>query len=82
MKTLAFKSAEEFRAWLADNHHEIEGIWLRIYKKDSGKKTVAYAEALDHALCFGWIDGRRRRSTNTPGFRGSRRVAPEADGRR
>lgn len=39
------------------NHESQIGIWLRIYKKDSGVKTVTYAEALDEALCFGWIDG-------------------------
>ena len=60
INAIAFKSADEFRAWLTNNHHDIGGIWLRIYKKDSGKKTVAYAEALDHALCFGWIDGQKK----------------------
>ena len=54
---LAFSSASEFRKWLAANHKNSEGIWLRIYKKDSGVATVTYAEALDEALCHGWIDG-------------------------
>ncbi|MGB7566843.1 MAG: hypothetical protein WBM07_03215 [Chitinivibrionales bacterium] len=35
------------------------GIWLRIFKKDSGEKTITYDEALDEALCFGWIDGQK-----------------------
>jgi uncharacterized protein YdeI (YjbR/CyaY-like superfamily) len=60
MKTIAFKSAADFRAWLSENHDKIDGIWLRIFKKDSGKATVTYAEALDQALCFGWIDGQRK----------------------
>ena len=60
LKTLAFKSGAGFRAWLLQNHDRCEGIWLRIYRKDSGKPTVAYAEALDQALCFGWIDGLRK----------------------
>lgn len=60
MKTLAFKSAEAFRIWLGENHATCDGIWLRIFKKDSGKKTVTYAEALDHALCYGWIDGLKK----------------------
>jgi len=60
MKTLTFKSSADFRDWLAENHHEPEGIWLRIFKKDSGQKTVTYAEALDQALCFGWIDGQKK----------------------
>lgn len=60
LKTIAFKSAAEFRAWLEMNHSTCEGIWLRMFKKDSGKATVTYAEALDQALCFGWIDGQRK----------------------
>lgn len=43
--------------WLAVNHGKCDGIWLRLFKKDSGRATVTYAEALDQALCFGWIDG-------------------------
>ncbi|HKX83602.1 MAG TPA: YdeI/OmpD-associated family protein, partial [Pyrinomonadaceae bacterium] len=42
------------------NHSSSDGIWLRIYKKDSGKKTVTHDDALDEALCFGWIDGQRK----------------------
>jgi uncharacterized protein YdeI (YjbR/CyaY-like superfamily) len=55
----SFKSASEFRVWLSKNHASSPGIWLRIYKKDSGKSTVTYSEALDHSLCYGWIDGQR-----------------------
>lgn len=53
----AFSSAAEWREWLAKNYAKSNGVWLRIYKKGSGKKTVSYAEALDEALCYGWIDG-------------------------
>ena len=60
MKTLAFKSVADFRAWLACNHGVCDGLWLRIFKKESGKQTVTYAEALDQALCFGWIDGLKK----------------------
>jgi len=60
MNTIAFKSAADFRSWLSENHDKIDGIWLRIFKKDSGKATVTYAEALDQALCFGWIDGQKK----------------------
>jgi len=59
MKTLAFKSPRAFRSWLGKNHGRSEGILLRIYKKDSGTATVTYAQALDQALCFGWIDGQK-----------------------
>jgi uncharacterized protein YdeI (YjbR/CyaY-like superfamily) len=54
---LSFRSPSELRKWLAANHRQSDGIWLRIFKRDSGEPTVTYAEALDEALCFGWIDG-------------------------
>lgn len=57
---IAFKSPKAFEAWLARNHAKVGGMWLRIYKKASGEKTVTYAEALDVALCYGWIDGLKR----------------------
>ncbi|HEV2692976.1 MAG TPA: YdeI/OmpD-associated family protein [Verrucomicrobiae bacterium] len=59
-QTSAFKSQADFRAWLMDNHDKCEGIWLRLFKKASGEATVTYAEALDEALCFGWIDGQKK----------------------
>lgn len=57
--TKVFKTAQGWRQWLAKNHAKSEGIWLRIFKKDSSKDTVSYIEALDEALCFGWIDGQK-----------------------
>lgn len=60
MKTMSFKSSRDFRTWLAENHSQSEGVLLRIYKKNSGAATVTYAEALDQALCFGWIDGQKK----------------------
>jgi uncharacterized protein YdeI (YjbR/CyaY-like superfamily) len=60
METLSFKTQKDFRKWLAKNHDEIDGIWLKIYKKDSRIQTVTYAEALDEALCYGWIDGLKK----------------------
>jgi uncharacterized protein YdeI (YjbR/CyaY-like superfamily) len=59
-KVVSFASSRDFRAWLAKNHGQSDCIWLRIYKKDSGGATVTYAEALDQALCFGWIDGQKK----------------------
>ncbi len=47
--------------WLAANHANATGAWLRIAKKDSGLTSVSYAEALEEALCYGWIDGQKRR---------------------
>ncbi len=57
--TKSFPTAEAWRGWLQKNHATSSGIWLRIFKKDSGIQTVTYAEALDEALCFGWIDGQK-----------------------
>jgi uncharacterized protein YdeI (YjbR/CyaY-like superfamily) len=58
---LAFASVPEFHEWLERHHADHPGIWLRIFKKGSGHPTVTYAEALDEALCFGWIDGQKQR---------------------
>jgi uncharacterized protein YdeI (YjbR/CyaY-like superfamily) len=56
----SFRSEAAFEAWLAANHARETELWLRIYKKDSGKLTVTHAQALDVALCWGWIDGIRK----------------------
>ena len=61
MPTKSFPSAVLWRRWLDANYATSGGIWLRIYKKDSGKKAVTYAEALDEALCYGWIDGQKNK---------------------
>jgi uncharacterized protein YdeI (YjbR/CyaY-like superfamily) len=57
---ISFTSLEEWESWLDKNHANSSGIWLRIYKKDAGVKTIFYPEALDGALCYGWIDGQKR----------------------
>jgi uncharacterized protein YdeI (YjbR/CyaY-like superfamily) len=59
-RSVSFTSSRNFRTWLVKNRGQSGGIWLRIYKKDSDTATVTYAEALDQALCFGWIDGQKR----------------------
>lgn len=56
----SFATPAAWRAWLAKNHGRPEGVWLRFFKKGSGKKSLTYAEALDEALCFGWIDGQSK----------------------
>lgn len=61
MKVKHFKSASDFRAWLESNHASKAELWVGFYKKDSGKGGLTYTEALDEALCFGWIDGVRKR---------------------
>lgn len=55
----SFRSSEELRAWLAKAHTRASVVFVRIYKKGSGVPSITYAEALDQALCFGWIDGQR-----------------------
>ena len=55
-----FADQQKWRRWLEKNHARSAGVFLRIFKKDSGKKTVTHSEALDEALCFGWIDGVRK----------------------
>jgi uncharacterized protein YdeI (YjbR/CyaY-like superfamily) len=57
---LLFRSAREWEKWLARNHARSTGVWLRMFKKDSGRRSVRYAEALDAALCVGWIDSQVR----------------------
>lgn len=57
----SFASTGLWRSWLDVHHATSSGIWLRIYTKGSGKKTITYAEALDEALCYGWIDGQKRK---------------------
>ncbi|MCI0538002.1 MAG: YdeI/OmpD-associated family protein [Verrucomicrobiales bacterium] len=59
IQIIAFDSSSGWEAWLEENHASLDGVWLRIFKKNSGQPTVSYAEALDGALCYGWIDGQR-----------------------
>jgi uncharacterized protein YdeI (YjbR/CyaY-like superfamily) len=56
-----FRTPAAFRRWLEKNHDRFEELWVGFYKKASGKGGLTYPEALDEALCFGWIDGVRRR---------------------
>jgi uncharacterized protein YdeI (YjbR/CyaY-like superfamily) len=62
---LAFQAQKDWRRWLAKNHSTSNGIWLRFFKKGSGVKSVNYAEALDEALCYGWIDGQLKKYDET-----------------
>lgn len=52
------KTRAEWRKWLKQNHTRTEGVWLISYKKDTGKPRVEYDEAVEEALCFGWIDSK------------------------
>lgn len=56
-----FKSPAEFRSWLRKHHANAQELWVGFYKKDSGKPSITWPESVDEALCYGWIDGIRKR---------------------
>lgn len=60
-KIIYFKSAGEFRIWLENNHSSAKELFLGFYKKQSNITGITYQEAVDQALCFGWIDGIKKR---------------------
>jgi len=60
MKPVFFESPAHFHAWLDASHQSCAELWVGFYKKASGKPSITYPEALDEALCFGWIDGVRK----------------------
>jgi uncharacterized protein YdeI (YjbR/CyaY-like superfamily) len=55
-----FATQAEWAAWLKENHRGSQGLWLRLAKKGAGLRSVKYGEALEIALCYGWIDGQKR----------------------
>ena len=59
-KIRGFRDESAFEKWLGANHDRETELWLKIYKKASGVPTVTYAQALDVALCWGWIDGLKK----------------------
>lgn len=56
-----FRDATSWRAWLEKYHDSAKEVWVGFFRKDSGRGGITYAEALDEALCFGWIDGIRKK---------------------
>ena len=60
-----FATAKSWRTWLAKNHATAPGLWLQFAKKGSGVRSVTYAEAVEAALCYGWIDGHAKRLDET-----------------
>jgi len=61
LEQLSFKNQEDFGNWLGKNHAKSEGLWLQFFKKGSGITTVSHDEALNEALCYGWIDGQLKK---------------------
>jgi uncharacterized protein YdeI (YjbR/CyaY-like superfamily) len=57
---MPFTSKKKWADWLAGQHDKSTGVWLQLAKKDSGISSVTYEEALDVALCYGWIDGQKK----------------------
>jgi uncharacterized protein YdeI (YjbR/CyaY-like superfamily) len=60
-KTLYVTTREEWRAWLQKHHATEKDIWLVYYRKDSGKPRISYDDAVEEALCYGWIDSIEKR---------------------
>src|SRR6195256_6199811 len=60
MKPTFFPSPPDWRAWLEQHHDKHQELWVGFYKRSSGKPSITWPEAVDGALCFGWIDGVRK----------------------
>jgi uncharacterized protein YdeI (YjbR/CyaY-like superfamily) len=58
MKTLYVENRAKWRAWLQENSEGAAEVWLLCYKKDTGRPRIAYADAVEEAICFGWIDSK------------------------
>ena len=56
---LLFATQQDWEAWLAEHHREPAGVWLKLAKRSTGVSSVSYQEALESALCYGWIDGQK-----------------------
>jgi uncharacterized protein YdeI (YjbR/CyaY-like superfamily) len=61
LPVVEFHSLDDLWAWLTENHETLNGMWIRIYKKSSGVRSVSFEEVLDAGLCFGWSENMRRR---------------------
>ena len=59
---IAFVSQKEWEEWLSINHKSSDGLWIKLFKKNSGIQSINTIEALDEALCYGWIDGQRKKN--------------------
>jgi uncharacterized protein YdeI (YjbR/CyaY-like superfamily) len=61
LKIIFFRSPSDFRKWLEQHHATAQELWVGYYKKNSNKPSITWPESVDEALCFGWIDGIRKR---------------------
>jgi uncharacterized protein YdeI (YjbR/CyaY-like superfamily) len=65
MQPTHFGSAAKFRAWLRRNHDKVEEVWVALSNRRASSRSLTYFDALDEALCFGWIDGVRKKLDDT-----------------
>jgi uncharacterized protein YdeI (YjbR/CyaY-like superfamily) len=79
MKKVYAKNRKEWRAWLSENHDQKAEIWLVYFKKGTGKASIAYAESVEEALCYGWIDSIIKR---IDGQRYARKFTPRKENSR
>src|SRR5947209_7023697 len=59
LSIMSFETQQDWERWLTEHHTDTVGIWLKIAKKETGIPSVSYSEALESALCYGWIDGQK-----------------------
>lgn len=64
LPVILFKTKHDWHVWLDKNHSQHKGLWLKHAKKSSGKQSVSYDEAVEEALCFGWIDSQKQAYDN------------------
>src|SRR6476619_209902 len=79
---LRFAQPKDWAAWLDENHAVSTGVWLRLAKKAAGIPSVSYAEAVEVALCYGWIDGQKKSYDETSWVQKFTRAAQKASGQR
>lgn len=60
LPVIAFATQDDFETWLAEHHESAAGVWIKVARKGSGIASIDHPQALDIALCYGWIDGTRR----------------------
>jgi uncharacterized protein YdeI (YjbR/CyaY-like superfamily) len=60
LETFSPKNRQEWRDWLLKNHEKKQSIWLIYFKKESRQPSIVYSDAVDEALCFGWIDSKSK----------------------
>ena len=61
MRTFEARNRKEWRSWLEENHSDVQEIWLIYFKKHTNKTTITYMESVEEAICYGWIDGIKKR---------------------